>query len=137
MDRKQEEPESSDYFASSDDHRDGVREDIFVQHGRPVVFYIHKSVKQRGKVEADIKRHGGRTTDKKREAHTILVGPSIDLQEQRFVYYWDRRNHSTYIERGEFVGACLKHGKYEHRESMKQSMPGRPTGGGRVRRAFT
>ncbi|KAL1746285.1 hypothetical protein HDZ31DRAFT_62311 [Schizophyllum fasciatum] len=98
--------------------------------GRPVVFFLHKSIRgdMRVILREEIQKHGGQVTDDDDEAETVLIDdyalhPTV-LQLRYAMRPGNPRVHDFWVEPLTFVRKCVNWGFYSH-ESRKVGMPGR------------
>ncbi|KAF4615382.1 hypothetical protein D9613_002739 [Agrocybe pediades] len=106
------------------------------EHDLPIKFYIHPDVRKddtRKVLTQDIKRHGGRVTQRKEDANTIIV-PVGQANKFRAAYTYAASTHSrpeVYVEEVTFIGHCMANRRVFHRIPEPKGMPG-PRSGSRV-----
>ncbi|KAJ7047127.1 hypothetical protein C8F04DRAFT_1062785 [Mycena alexandri] len=96
---------------------------LFVnEHGEPLKFYLHTSIKQpgaRAALETKIEVHGGETVPTDAGSHVILVNPnhpSGDRDGIRHAYktHSDPQLRRVYVEGMKWVDNCISNGKCTH-----------------------
>ncbi|KAH7911112.1 hypothetical protein BJ138DRAFT_1126305 [Hygrophoropsis aurantiaca] len=101
---------------------------LFVQDGRPVRFFMHRSITNgRDRLKDDITRNGGIVQETDKAANVVLVDdqkidqPTLQLTYSCSELEWKR---FIYVERLGFVSRCIRTGNYSHPKPKAQGMPG-------------
>ncbi|KAJ7087740.1 hypothetical protein C8R44DRAFT_26254 [Mycena epipterygia] len=140
------------FMQEEDEEDELINDTLFAnEHGQPLRFYLHSSIKQPGArlaLQAKIELYGGAINDPipgSNEAtpgtNIILLNtghPSGNLEGIRHAY----KAHSNpdlsglHVEPMRWIDSCIKNGRCEHR-IIRKGMGGLPGGGDRERTEFT